>query len=299
MSTWELEHSWSIVRYLVYYLLENLVPPELIPGQDIIDFSAGIGDLSLYMAEHQPKSILATVPEAIGPPELLQDHSLIRFQGGISGREISEQLPAQSADLFVGRMVFQFPTEEFDRVDVDAMLAQIYEVLRPGGRLILASHQYTELDRQVKGSWHEDLEQYFSQLRSRYSEPYLSSLNGLIELVQTIGIPPREGNHGQTGFGLKPLMMVDSLLRAGFQIERSEEIEDFTFPIGLSRELEKKSVYYQQLSEQVFAIKRYAIQQPAYTDKYSRPGVLRQILQDISAMHAFVTIPIFALQARK
>ena len=93
-------------------------------------------------------------------------------------------------------------------------------------------------------------------MRDTYSAPYRDSLNGLIELIQTIGIPPREGIHGQTGYGLKPLMTVDSFIQAGFHIERCEEIEDFTFPIGLSTEISKRSAYYEKLSKKVFSIKQ-------------------------------------------
>jgi SAM-dependent methyltransferase len=299
MSNWELEHEWSIVRYLVYYLLENLVPAELIPGKDVIDFSAGLGDLSLYMAQQGANSVISTAPDSSSAPSELLDNKQIAFQNQIPASQISAKLANDSADLFVARMVFQFPTQEGDRIDVDGMLAQIYDLLRPGGRLIIASHQYTELDRQVKATWQDPIESYFDKLRSTYADPYKAYLDGLIELVTTIGIPPREGNHGQSGFGLKPLMTADSFIQAGFEIERAAEIEDFTFPIGLSQEVKERPDYYSALSKKVFAAKQKAIQQASYEDKYLRPQVLREILTTINHLHPFVTIPIFAIQARK
>ncbi|MBE9478666.1 MAG: hypothetical protein IMY80_01770 [Chloroflexi bacterium] len=44
MTSWELQRNWEIVRYLVYYLVEDLVSPDQISGKDIVDFSSGLHD---------------------------------------------------------------------------------------------------------------------------------------------------------------------------------------------------------------------------------------------------------------
>ncbi len=95
MSTWELQRRWETVRYLVYYLVENLVPPELIPGADIIDFSVGLGDLSAHMAGHAPRSLIATSPEAADPPPHLPTNAT--HLEDVPADQIAARLPAASA----------------------------------------------------------------------------------------------------------------------------------------------------------------------------------------------------------
>lgn len=297
MLTWELQRRWEIVRYLVYYLVEDLVPPDLIQGKDVIDFSAGLGDLSAYMAEQAPRTLIATSPDqAPRPPQL---PASVQYLPDLPAERIGAQLPPDSADLFVARMVFQFPTEEEHHIDVDGMLAQIYRVLRPAGRLIIASHQYTELDPHLESTWPESVAAYFDKLLATHSGEHGDYLAGMVELIRTIGIPPREGSHGQTGFGLKASMAVDSFVRAGFQIESAAELEEFTFPVGLSREIAARETYYAELAQKVFAIKQRHIGSQAFADKYRRPQVLSAILNEINALHPFVSIPIFSIQAIK
>ncbi|MGD8633772.1 MAG: hypothetical protein PVF85_09405, partial [Anaerolineales bacterium] len=221
-----------------------------------------------------------------------------RFLTGFQASQIDERLDANSVDLFIARMVFQFPTDEKDRIDVDGMLSQIHTVLRPGGRLIMCSHEFVQLDE------HPDdrglpFDQYLQKIPSHHTGRSAQRIRGLVELIQSIGIPPREGVHGQTGFGLKGLMAVDSFVKCGYQIENAAEIEDFTFPIGISRDLTERRSYYQNLAEQVFQIKKTHINTPAFGDKYRRPTILRNILMEISKLHRFVTVPIFKIQARK
>ena len=298
MSSWELQRNWDIVRYLVYYLVEDLISPELIPGKDVIDFSAGLGDLSEYIYTQAPKSLLATSPDDVSVPTNLQGRPGIAFLAKLRASQIREKIPAASADLFVARMVFQFPTEEQDHIDVDGMLTQIYDVLRPGGRLIIASHEFMLLD-DPREDQELSVEEYLEILPAYYGGRSAERIHGLIELIRSIGIPPREGVHGQTGFGLKGLMAIDSFVRCGFQIESAAEIEDFTFPVGISSELMQRRAYYRQLANKVFAIKRAHINCPEFADKYKRPGVLKTILKQINQLHPFVTVPIFKIQAVK
>lgn len=299
MPSWELLRHWDIVRYLVYYLVEDFLPPEMITGQDIIDFSAGLGDLSVYIAGHNPRSLTATAPDDGPPPPNIASQPNIEFRPNVQARTISRHFPKESCDLFAARMVFQFPTAEGHHIDVDGMLAQIYPVLRPGGRLLICSHQYTELDPHLESRWPEPLDAYFKRLLAHHQGAHGAYLAGLVELIQTIGLPPREGSHGQTGFGLKASMAVDSLARAGFRIESAAELEEFTFPIGLSREILTRTDYYADLAQEVFDIKRRNILASEFADKYKRPAMLAAILDEINQLHPFVTIPIFSLLASK
>jgi hypothetical protein len=298
MTSWELQRNWDIVRYIVYYLIEDLVAPDLITGQDIVDFSAGLADLSEYIYTHEPASLTATSPDSKLPPSPLHNQPGFQFLTRLHARQIVERIEPSSVDLFIARMVFQFPTDEKDRIDVDGMLSQIHTVLRPGGRLIMCSHEFTQLDD------HPDdrglpFDQYLEQLPTHHTGRSAQRIEGLVEMIQSIGIPPREGVHGQTGFGLKGLMAVDSFVKCGYQIENAAEIEDFTFPIGISLELANRRSYYRKLAEQVFQIKKAMINTPEFSDKYRRPTILRNILLEISKLHRFVTVPIFKIQARK
>lgn len=297
MATWELQRRWEIVRYLVYYLMEDLVPAELVRGKDVLDFSAGLGDLSAYMAEHGPRSLTATSPDKAPRPAQLPASA--QHLNGVPAERIAGRLPAASVDLFVARMVFQFPTVEEHRIDVDGMLAQVYQVLRPGGRVIVCSHQYTELDPHMETTWQEPIQDYFQRLLAAHKDEHGDYLAAMIELIQTIGIPPREGSHGQTGFGLKSSMAVDSFVQAGFRIEQVAELEEFTFPVGLSRELAAREAYYADLAQRVYAIKQRRILSPEFADKYRRPQILRAILDEINQLHPFVTMPIFSIRAVK
>lgn len=298
MTSWELQRNWEIVRYLVYYLVEDLVSPDQISGKDTVDFSSGLGDLSEYIYSHNPKSLIATSPDDVPSPAILAGKPGFRFIPNLHARMISQALAPNSVDLFVARMVFQFPTEEGDHIDVDGMLAQIFSILRPGGCLIICSHEFTQLDDHPE-DWDLPLKRYLENLPAEHTGRHTSRIQGLIELIEAIGLPPREGVHGQTGFGLKALMAVDSFVQAGFKIESAAEIEDFTFPVGISQDIATRKDYYRELGRRVFAIKQARIHSPDFADKYTRPTVLKTILQAINQLHHFVTVPIFKIQAVK
>ena len=88
-------------------------------------------------------------------------------------------------------------------------------------------------------------------------------------------------------------------MRARFQIEEAAEIAEFTCPVGITTDLPTRPDYYRELAEQVFAIKRRHFLSPQFADKYQRPQVLQNVLKEIDALHPFVTIPIFRIQAVK
>ena len=298
MTTWELQRNWDIVRYIVYYLVEDLISPNQITGRDIVDFSSGLGDLSKYIYSHNPNSLIATSPDDVLPPLSLEGKPGFTFIPDLSAGHISEKLQANSVDLFVARMVFQFPTDEDDRIDVDGMLNQIFTVLRPGSQLVICSHEFTQLNDDP-GCCDLPLKDYLGRLEDTYTGREATRIQGLIELIEAIGLPPREGVHGQTGFGLKGLMAVDSFVKAGFKIESAAEIEDFTFPVGISRDLRERRDYYVQLAERVFDFKRSHINTPDFDDKYARPALLKNILTELNQLHPFVTVPIFKIVAVK
>jgi hypothetical protein len=164
--------------------------------------------------------------------------------------------------------------------------------------LIVCSHEFTQLDDHPE-DWDLPLERYLENLPVEHTGRHAARIQGLIELIEAIGLPPREGVHGQTGFGLKALMAVDSFVQAGFKIESAAEIEDFTFPVGISQDIATQKDYYRELGQQVFTIKQAIIHSPAFADKYTRPAVLKNILQELNQLHPFVTVPIFKIQAVK
>ncbi|MEX2134004.1 MAG: hypothetical protein WEB67_07665, partial [Acidimicrobiia bacterium] len=96
-NTWESARSWHQMRWLVYYLLEDLVPPEMAAGADILDFSAGLGDLSRYMVEAGARSVLATRPE----PEPGDDG--VEWLTGVAAGNVVQSLGGRSFDLVVAR----------------------------------------------------------------------------------------------------------------------------------------------------------------------------------------------------
>jgi len=265
MASWELLRNWDIVRYLVYYLIEDLVPPELIPGKDIIDFSAGLGDLSAYFYAQKPRSLTATSPDDF-PPEMLIGKPGFDFIPNLPAQALSQKLQPGSADLFVARMVFQFPTDQRDQIDVDGMLRQIYKILRPGGELIICSHEFTQLSDDPD-DWDLPLEEYLAILPKRFTGAQQAQVRGMIEMIDAIGLPPREGAHGQTGFGLKGFMAVDSFVQAGFTIQSAAEIEDFTYPVGISKDFSSRREEFRKLAQQVFAIKKRHILSPQFQNK--------------------------------
>ncbi|RME15577.1 MAG: class I SAM-dependent methyltransferase [Bdellovibrio sp.] len=299
-TSWEAERRWEVVRYLVYYLQENFVLSPWVQGKDVVDFSCGLGDLSIYLQSLKPKSLCATVPEKDHVPLLLKDRNDIQQISGVEASQIKKAFSPESKDLFVARMVFQFPTMEDHFIDVDGMLEQIFTILRPGGRVVICSHEYKEL-YDHPSLWNLDIKNYKEKLLDLVEGEYKQRVMDYFELIETIGLPPREGVHGQTGFGLKSLMCVDSFVQAGFHLEICDHLEDFTFPRGLYKALHGEGdwPFFDQLAKKVFAIKQKYILSKEFQDKYQRPGLLQKVYGELLDLHPFITIPIFRIVAQK
>ena len=185
------------MRPLVYYLMENFVPPAMVQGARVVDFSAGLGDLSRYLAASGAASVVATVPEQAVDAD--QAEGAVEWRRGVLASHIREAFPAGSIDLFCARMVFQFPRWEEGMVDVDVMLDQIRDVLAPGGRLVIASHSYFPLQTYSSLATEADSDALVDKLVSlaagapRDVHEILTEeaqrLAGLAEMVQYLGLP--------------------------------------------------------------------------------------------------------------
>ena len=145
-KVWERVRDWSVMRPFVYYQRENFVPEGLVEGRDIIDYSAGLGDLSIYVSSLGPSSLIATAPEQDAPrPSLLPDS--VEWRTGVGAGRIADVLPEASTDVILARMVIQFPTVEGDAVDVDGILRQMRGVLRDNGSIVITTHSFFSLPR--------------------------------------------------------------------------------------------------------------------------------------------------------
>ena len=281
---WERERNWPLMRPFVYYLVEDFIAPEWVTGKRVVDFSTGLGDLVDYLVRHDPASVTVTVPEDTIEPRPGVD----TVPGALASR-IAASLPPESVDLFCARMVFQFPRWEDEQVDVDVMLEQIRRVLAPGGRIVIASHAFFPLQTLSSLENEHDSEVLLDRLVSLAAgAPHdvheilteeAQRLTGLTELVRYLGLPPRESPMGETGYGLRVPTLVDSFVRAGFDLEAVDDIEPFTYPLGVWEQFESHPDEMAELGAAVFAIKRRWIADPRYADPYARPGLIRRMLQ--------------------
>ncbi len=255
--TWEATRSWHLTRPLVYYLLENLVPPELATGAKTLDFSAGLGDLSRYINDNGG-DVIPTLPESTAPGDGLP------WRTGVAAGRIASTFDEDTFDLAVARMVFQFPTWEGDSADPDTLAEEFAFVLRPGGRLVLAFHDFLVPDEARRA------------------------------MVNYLHLPPREGPLGETGFGLKVPMLVTTLQNRGFDIEVAEHAEPFTFPLSTTENEEQAGA----LGHRVMEVKRrHLVDRKPGT--YERPGVIREMLEELAELFEFATWPIVRVVARR
>jgi SAM-dependent methyltransferase len=280
--SWEDQRSWHLIRPLVYYLREDFIPPAMAAGSDILDFSAGLGDLSQYLVESGASSVTATVPDTGAPAT----GGPVRWLEGVAAKDIADRLTGFSFDCAAARMVFQFPTWEGDRADPDTMVEQFAQVLRPGGRLVIAFHQFRA----------------FEPVPARGDPPTadeaLDSATGdlanLARVVRYLGLPPREGPMGETGFGLKIPMLVTTLQTHGFDIETADHPEPFTLPLHLDA-LDEDEIL--DLGRRVMELKARYLANPDQSP-YDRPGTVRRMLIELREVVEFVAWPIVRVAAR-
>ncbi|MEE8486352.1 MAG: hypothetical protein V3S38_07390 [Acidimicrobiia bacterium] len=305
-EVWEHARDWAVMRSFVYYQRENFIPEGLIEGRDVIDYSAGLGDLSAYVSSLNPSSLLATAPEQDAPrPSLLPDS--VEWMTGVGADRIAYLLPAASADVILARMVIQFPTMESNAVDVDDILAQMRSVLRENGSITISTHSFFSLPR-FEGD-HSRADDHLAAVEAdilplldadgTFTHGVAQETAGLIELVRYLGLPPREGPFGRTGFGLKIPMLVNSFVNQGFRIESVEEIEPFTFPIGLYERITDDTDSAIKLGERVMSIKQRHLTSVEAADPYLRPSVLAAMIAEIRELLPMTAVPIVRICATK
>lgn len=265
-----------MMRWLVYYLLEDLVPQDMAAGADVLDFSAGLGDLSVYMSDSGARSVVATRPEAE------DGDAPVEWVTGVAAGNVVERMQGRTFDLVVARMVFQFPTWEGDRADPDTMAGEFGQVLRPGGRLVAAFHEFVAVEEEP---YTDDVPQIAEVLATR---PELAAV------VRYLGLPPREGPFGQTGFGLKVPMFVSSLAANGLVVESASHVEPFTFPIGVEGATDEE---LEALGREVMEMKAHWLAN--VPDPYDRPARIRSLLARLVEVMPHVAWPIVRVVARK
>ena len=266
------------MRNLVYYLVEDFVPPSMAKGSDALDFSAGLGDLSRYLLDSGARSVVATLPEKEVPFD-----DQIRWEGGIAAGQLGAAFPPSSFELATARMVFQFPTWEGDAADPDTLTEEFAHILRPGGRLVVAFHEFAGFEEIPSSGPSPDVESMLATTDS-----------GRAALVRYLGLPPREGPSGESGFGLKVPMLVTTLQSHGFDIETADHPEPFTFP-NLADGVSEEELA--ELGRTVIGVKRRYLAAPI--TPYERPGVIREMLVELSTLFDFVTWPIVRIVARR
>jgi len=270
------------MRPLVYYLREDFIPPVMAAGRDMLDFSAGLGDLSRYLVAIGANSVTATLPDDSAPDPAAG----IRWLDRVTAGTIGERLAGMTFDVAAARMVFQFPTWEGDHADPDTMVEQLAGVLRPGGLLVIAFHQFRSFESvPARGD---------APSASEALDAVTGDLAPLARVVRYLGLPPREGPMGETGFGLKIPMLVTTLQTHGFDIESADHPEPFTLPLDLGDLSDEEII---ELGHEVMELKRRYLADPDESP-YDRPQTVRRMLVEMDRMMGFVTWPIVRVVAR-
>ena len=102
-----------------------------------------------------------------------------------------------------------------------------------------------------------------------------------------------------TGYGLRVPLLVNSFIRTGFQLEIVEDVEPFTYPLGVWARMESEERQVRELGEVIFAIKRRWLLSPEAADPYTRPHAMHSMLQDTRWEIPIVSVPIVRIVARK
>ncbi len=305
-DVWEHARDWSLILPFVYYQRENFIPEGLVTGRDVVDYSAGLGDLSEYVWTLSPSSLIATAPEPDAPrPPLLPDS--VVWKSGVGAGRIAAELSEASADVILARMVIQFPTVESDAVDVDDILRQMHDVLRIEGSIVATTHSFFSLPR-FEGD-HSAVDDHLAAVEAdviplldaedAFVRGVAQETAGLIELVRYLDLPPREGPFGRTGFGLKIPMLVNSFVRQGFTVESVEVIEPFTFPIGLLGRIDEDLDLVKDLGAEVMSIKRRYLSSIDAADPYLRPSVLADMITEVRRLLPVTAVPIARVLATR
>ena len=305
-TVWEHARDWAAMRPFVYYQRENLIPEGLVEDRDVIDYSAGLGDLSAYISSLNLLSLIATAPEEHAPRPSLLPNS-VEWRTGVGAGLIADLLGEASADVILARMVIQFPTVENHAVDVDEILRQMRSVLREEGSLVITTHAFFSLP-QFRGDYSR-ADDYLAAVeadivplldaKDSFTRGVAQETAGLIELVRYLDLPPRDGPFGGTGFGLKIPMLVNSFVSQGFSVNSVEVIEPFTFPIGLQESIADNAVSVTELGEQVMSIKHRYLTSVEATDPYQRPAVLAAMIAEIRELLPVTAVPIVRVVATK
>lgn len=305
-KVWEHARDWETMRPFVYYQRENFIPEGLVEGRDVIDYSAGLGDLSMYVSSLDPSSLIATAPEQDTPRPSLLPNS-VEWRTGVGADRIADVLPEASADVILARMVIQFPTVEGDAVDVDGILRQMRRVLRKDGSIVITTHSFFSLPR-FEGD-HSGVDDHLAVVEAcilplldaedTFTRGVAQETAGLIELVRYLDLPPREGPFGRTGFGLKIPMLVNSFVSEDFTVDSVGEIEPFTFPIGLLDTIRDNADSVIEIGESVMAIKRRYLTSVEAADPYLRPAVLAAMIGEIRTLLPVTAVPIVRICATK
>lgn len=116
----------------------------------------------------------------------------------------------------------------------------------------------------------------------------------LAAVVRYLNLPPREGPIGQTGFGLKIPMFINSLAANGLTVESASYPEPFTFPTQTG---ELTNAEIEELGNRVMDLKARWLAR--VSDPYDRPARARAMSVELGKMMPHVSWPIVRVVGRR